>query len=323
MPAALSLHAIKRFLEKFEIRSVAALFARRLNPFLLQRVFGWAIVLVKNPKYSRERELGEFVGGELVGDVVAQLVLGRVVPFLFLNHFEAAAFLRVGRIEHVRKEFDAFAKAFDDGEALVIESALDHFHHVFDLRGVRARDERSPAGDEFFHRIDRLIDRAGRVGFTLEPDRRRRRGLLFGQAIDEVVHDEIGHVDVLARSVIDMVAAYRETVAVATEEEDVQVGPGQADAGGQRDGAAVNVVRAVAVDEIGKARRTTDPREGDDLLVIEVAFLEDFVERGEHREIAAARTPGRVIGGNGFFGEFFPWRFGRRRCGCGCFAHKI
>jgi hypothetical protein len=59
--------------------------------------------------------------------------------------------------------------------------------------------------------------------------------------------------------------------------------------------------------------------------VIELAFLENFVERGEHGEIAATRTPGGVIGSDGFFGELFP-----RRCSggcvsrnrCGCFAHK-
>jgi len=205
----------------FEIGSVTGLLAGGLDPFLFQRVLGRAIRFVKYAEDAGERELGEFVGGQLVGDVVTQLVLGRVVPFLFLDHFEAAAFFWIGGIEYVREKFNALAQAFDDTEALVIESALDHFHHVFDLRGVRARDERSPAGDEFFHRIDRLIDRAGRVGFTLEPDRRRRRGLLFGQAIDEVVHDEIGHVDVLARAVIEMVAADGETVAVASEQEHV------------------------------------------------------------------------------------------------------
>ena len=187
----------------------------------------------------------------------------------------------------------------------MIESALDHFHHVFDLGGVGARDKCGPAGDEFFHRVDRLIDRAGRVCLALETDGRRRRGLLFGQAIDEVVHDEIGHVDVLARAVIDMVPADRETVAVATEEEDVEIGPGQADPGSERDGAAVDVVHAVAVDEIRKARRTTDPGEGDDLFVIELAFLEDLVKGSQNRKVSTTRTPGRVIGGDGFFGELF------------------
>jgi hypothetical protein len=36
--------------------------------------------------------------------------------------------------------------------------------------------------------------------------------------------------------------------------------------------------------------------------VIELAFLEDFVEGSEHCEITAAGTPCRVIGGDGFLG---------------------
>ena len=89
----------------------------------------------------------------------------------------------------------------------------------------------APRADELFHRVDWLVDRAGRVGLRFETNRRRGRGLLFRQAIDKVVHDEVSHVDVLARAVIEMVAADGEAVAVAAEEKDVQVGPGEADAG--------------------------------------------------------------------------------------------
>jgi hypothetical protein len=55
--------------------------------------------------------------------------------------------------------------------------------------------------------------------------------------------------------------------------------------------------------------------------VIELAFLEDFVEGGENGEIAAARAPGGVIGGDGFLGEFFPW-LRCRRGGSDGFGHK-
>ncbi len=114
-----------------------------------------------------------------------------------------------------------------------------------------------------------------------------------------------------------MVAADGEAIAVAAEEEDVQVGPGQADAGGERDGAAVNEMRAVAVDEIREARGTTDPGEGDDLLVIELPFLDDFVIGGEDGEVAAAGTPRRVVGGDGFLGDFFADELSGRVGGCG------
>jgi hypothetical protein len=165
-----SFHSIKRFLEKLQVRSVACLFARAFNPFLLQSIFRRSVILIKHPKYSRKRELREFVGGELVGDVVAQLVLWRVVPSLLLDHFEAAALARVARIEYARIKLDAFREAFDDGEALVIHGALDHLDHVIDLRGVRPRNERGPGADQFLHRIDRLVDRAGRVGLRFETD---------------------------------------------------------------------------------------------------------------------------------------------------------
>jgi hypothetical protein len=36
--------------------------------------------------------------------------------------------------------------------------------------------------------------------------------------------------------------------------------------------------------------------------VIELAFLEDFVERSQDGEIAAAWAPGWMIGRDGFFG---------------------
>ena len=77
---------------------------------------------------------------------------------------------------------------------------------------------------------------------------------------------------------IEMVAADGKTVAVAPKQKNMQVGPGQADAGSKRNGAAVNEVRAVTVDEIGKTRRTADPGKRDDLFVIELAFLENLVE---------------------------------------------
>src|SRR5260370_4128641 len=101
---------------------------------------------------------------------------------------------------------------------------------------------------------------------------------------------------------IKMVSTDGEAVAVAAEQKYVQIGTGETDAGRKRDGATVNVMRAMAVNEIGKARRTTDPGEGDDLFVIELALLDHFVERSEHREIAAAGTPRREIGGDGFLG---------------------
>src|SRR3954453_13746105 len=93
-----------------------------------------------------------------------------------------------------------------------------------------------------------------------------------------------------------MVAADGEAVAVAAEQEDVEIGPGQADAAGIRDGAAMDEVRAVAVHEIREARGTADPGQGTDLLVFDILFLEHFVERSQNSKISATGTPRRVVG---------------------------
>src|SRR6476619_671263 len=275
---ALSFHSVECLLEELQVRSVSCFLASGLDPFFLESSLRWPVVLVKDAEDARERQLRQFIGSKLVGDVVAQLILRGVVPFLFLDQLEAAALAWIGRIEGAGIKFDAFTQTFDSGKTGMIHGALDHLDHVIDLGGVGARDEGGPSADQLFHRIDRHVDRARRVGLAFETDGRGGRSLLFGQAIDEVVHDEIDHVDVLPRAMIEMVAADGKTVAVAPQQKNMQVGPGQADAGSKRNGAAVNEVRAVTVDEIGKTRRTADPGKRDDLFVIELAFLENLVE---------------------------------------------
>src|SRR5438552_3811934 len=94
-----SLHAIKCLLQKLEVAGISHFLPRALDPFFLQRILGRTIALIKDAEDAGEWELREFVGSELVSDVVAQLVLGSVVPFLFLDHFEATALARIGRIE--------------------------------------------------------------------------------------------------------------------------------------------------------------------------------------------------------------------------------
>ena len=52
----------------------------------------------------------------------------------------------------------------------------------------------------------------------------------------------------------------------------------------------------------GKRDEQPIPGKRDNLFVLEVAFLEEFVKRGEHREIAATGTPRRMVSGDRFLG---------------------
>src|SRR6266849_5212759 len=105
---ATSFHSVESLLQDFDVGSVSCFFSARLDPLLLERVFSRAIGFVEHAENAGERQCGEFVRGELVGDVVTEFVLGRAVPLLLLDYFKAAAFFRVGRIEYVREKFDAF-----------------------------------------------------------------------------------------------------------------------------------------------------------------------------------------------------------------------
>ena len=159
----------RRSFAEYRDRSRCRVFPGVCHPLFLERVFGRAIVFVEDAEDAGKWDLRQLVGGELVGDVVAKLVLRGVVLFLFLDQREGAAFARVGRVEGAGEKFDAFAQAFDHGEAVVIHRALDHLDHVVDLRGVRARDEGGAGGDELFHRVDRRsIAPVGSV-FALKP----------------------------------------------------------------------------------------------------------------------------------------------------------
>jgi hypothetical protein len=41
--------------------------------------------------------------------------------------------------------------------------------------------------------------------------------------------------------------------------------------------------------------------------VVNITFLKDLVVGGKNGEVTTTRTPGWVIGGDGFFGEFLAW----------------
>src|SRR6266853_2508356 len=84
MYSALSLHFVEGFLENFEIARVAGFFSRSLDPFLLQRILRRAVRFVEDAEDAGEGKCRKFIRGDLIGDVMPQLVLGCAVPFLFL-----------------------------------------------------------------------------------------------------------------------------------------------------------------------------------------------------------------------------------------------
>ena len=157
-----------------------------------------------------------------------------------------------------------------------------------------------------------MIDGAPDVGLALEPERRGGRGLLLRQAVHLVVHDDVGHLDVLARGVREVITADGEGIAVAAKHEHVQVRSAEGHAGREGQGAAMNVVNAVRLHEIGKAAGAADAGDSRDLLVPDRALFDEFEVKREHREVTATGAPGRVIGGDFFLEERLAGGIGQR-----------
>ena len=66
------------------------------------------------------------------------------------------------------------------------------------------------------------------------------------------------------------------------------------DAGGDGQRAPVQRVHAVGVDEAGQVRRAANAADGHDLMRLEAEFEQRGLQRGQHGEIPAARTPVRM-----------------------------
>src|SRR5207237_4480975 len=122
-------------------------------------------------------------GGVEVGRVVATL------PQLVGALLEEV--LRVVVVErHAR------AEGVDQGEALVGDAALDQFDQVLDLPGVASSHVGGAGGDGEWDRVDRVLHAARRRALRLHALDAGRRGLSGRQAVDLVVHDDVGQVDV-------------------------------------------------------------------------------------------------------------------------------
>src|SRR3989440_5960494 len=88
-----------------------------------------------------------------------------------------------------------------------------------------------------------------------------------------------------------MVAADAEAVAIAAGADDFQFVVAELDAGSDGEGAAMQGVHAIGVDVARQVRGAADAADDADLMRLEAQLEHRGLERGEHGEIAAARTP--------------------------------
>ena len=78
--------------------------------------------------------------------------------------------------------------------------------------------------------------------------------MFFRQTVNKIIHNDVGHPDVFAGSMIKVIPADRKPVTVSTEKEDVQIRARQADTRSERDSTPMDKMRAVRINKVREAR---------------------------------------------------------------------
>ena len=192
---------------------------------------------------------------------------------------------------------DAVLEYLDERRAPVRVRPFQDFRQVF-LHGVhRTRDKAGAGAKGEGGRRNRVFHR---------PRRRRRRPgadpgggrvLTLGQPVDLVVEQQDLQVHVAPEHVQKVVAADRQSVTVAGDHPDIEVGPGQLDPGGDGRRPAVDGVEAIGGHVIGKAGRAADAGDENGVLRHRPDLGQGALHDLEDGVIAAAGTPAHLLVG--------------------------
>ena len=191
----------------------------------------------------------------------------------------------------VAVEGDARAEHADEREALVLDGLLHEHGQVPGIGTEAPRNEGRAVHDRRSDRIERKLHAAVRRTLGLHVERTGWRQLARGQAVDLVVHDDIGEVHVAARRVREVIAADPVAVAVAAGDDHVQFMIGHLCTGRHRKGASVQRMHAVGVEVTGKVGRAADAADGENFVGFEAHFQACLAQAVEDAEIAASRAP--------------------------------
>ena len=166
-----------------------------------------------------------------------------------------------------------------------LEQALgDPVHRLRDERGVGYAERHG-------QRIEPFEVTSPWCGVALGADRRSRRGLFLGQAIDLVVVQEHGQVHVVADRMNPVSRSDTAAVAVAGVDENGEVRASQADAFGDGQRAAVDAVEAVGLHVVREAAGAADARNEHGLFRTQPFVAAQALDGGEDGVVAATGAP--------------------------------
>ena len=149
----------------------------------------------------------------------------------------------------------------------------------------------APAAEGERDGIDGRVDIAEGHALGLHADAAGGRGLPGGEAVDLVVHHDVGQVEVATHGVDEVAGADAEAVAVAARDQDGHGVVGELHAAGNGERPAVQRVHAVGVDEAGEVGGAADAADRRDLVLRNLQFDQRLLYGGEDAEVPASRAP--------------------------------
>ena len=213
---------------------------RAVGEHRFERVQGGPVVLVEQPDVDFVSPRHRLLAG--------RLPVAGVVPFVFQ--------LLDPRLEErevvVVVEGDTGAEDVDEGEALVLDPVLDELREVLGVGAVAPSDVRRAVHDGGRDGVDGILEISERRAFGLHVGAAGGRDLARGQAIDLIVHHQVGEVDITARGMHQVVAADAVAVTVAAGRDDGELVVPQLGSRRHRERAPVQGVHAVGVEVAGQ-----------------------------------------------------------------------
>jgi hypothetical protein len=200
-------------------------------------------------------------------------------------------------VEGAVVEDRAVLQHLDERRAAVLGSGAQDLDEALLVAIDGAGDERRAGADGERQRIERRVDRAGGRRLGDLADLARRRGLALRQAVDAVVEEQDLDRDVAAQRVDQVVGADRQRIAVAGDDPHRQVVARGGQPGRDRGGAPVDGVHPIGVHVVREAAGAADAGDEDDLLGRDPQLGHEALDGGEHRVVAAARAPARLLVG--------------------------
>ena len=197
---------------------------------------------------------------------------------------------------------DAVLQDLDQRRAPMRVRAHQNPGHMVLQRVDAAGHERCARAKREERGVDRPLDRSAGRGGRTRADRRGRRILTLGQAVDGVVQEQQIEIDVAAEHMQEVVAADRQEVAVAADHPHVEIGIGELHARRHRRRTAVDGVETVACDVVGEARGAADAGDEHDIVRLAADLRERRADALQDRVVAATRAPAYLLVGGEILG---------------------